>query len=205
MNAMKGRLAPSKNELLTIMEYNGANIAFEEINGKMMVNATQMAKPFGKQPVQWLRYEQSKDLIETVAEVRNHSLADLKVVRRGGNNPGTWFQEDIALFFAQWLSPKFYLACNLKLKEIVSTQSTKLLPKYGISPILHEGELLYPYSIACKKLGKIKYPRSGKRKELFPHHFKMVYGRNFITEAFLDWLKGHYQFANITNQLKLEL
>lgn len=205
MSREKKRPAQSKNDAISILNYEGSSIAFEEIDGKTMVNATQMAKPFGKTPKDWLRTQQASDLLISMSDRLKCLTNDLQIVRRGGKNQGTFLQEDIALIFAQWLSPDFYIACNFKLKEIVTNQSTKLLPKYGISPILHEGELLYPYSIACKKLGKIKYPRSGKRKELFPQHFKMVYGRNFITETFLDWLKGHYQFANITNQLKLEL
>jgi len=34
----------TKNTLVEVMEFHGNHIAFEEINGMMMVNATQMAK-----------------------------------------------------------------------------------------------------------------------------------------------------------------
>jgi hypothetical protein len=44
-------------------------------------------------------------MIDVISKVRNHSLDDLVKVTRGGDNPGTWMHEDVALVFAQWLSP----------------------------------------------------------------------------------------------------
>ncbi len=200
-------MSNSKNNLLSVMQYHGTTIAFEEIEGKMMVNATQMAKAFGKQPIEWLRFQQAKDLIDTVAKVGNHSLADLKVVKRGGVNPGTWFQEDIALFFAQWLSPEFYLACNMKLKELLTEQALiEAVPKkYGIEGLIHDGKAFYPYTISCQNLGGIKYPKASKRRAQQPEEFVKLYGRNFISETYLDLLKGYYDYKKASNQLSLGL
>jgi len=189
------------------MNYHGSNIAFEEIEGKMMVNATQMAKPFGKQPIEWLRFQQAQDLINALTKVGNHSLADLKIVKRGGNNPGTWFQEDVALFFAQWLSPEFYLACNSKLKELLTQQvliSAAPL-KYEIEGLVHEGKAYFPYTAACQKLGGIKYPKATTRKAKHPAQFVKLYGRNFVTGEYLTLLKGYYDYKNMSNQLSLSL
>ena len=191
--------------LTTVMEFHGSNIAFEEINGKTMINATQMAKPFNQQPVKWLRTEQAQNLINTLSKVRKWSLADLQVVKRGGNNPGTWFHEDVALLFAQWLSPEFYIACNDKLKELLKQQAIALPNKYGIPATVHNGEVLYPYTEACKTLGNIKYPKASIRKRKNPQHFKWLFGRNFITEAYLQALKGYYDYKKMSNQLKLAI
>lgn len=89
-----------------VFQYNGSPITFQ-IGKSTMVNATEMAKPFGKQPVFWLNNQYTKDLLEEMSKLRNLSLADLVRVTKGGNNPGTWFHEDVALEFARWLSPKF--------------------------------------------------------------------------------------------------
>lgn len=197
----------TKTSLVSVMEFHGSQIAFQEIEGKMMINATQMAKPFGKRTRDWLRLEQAQDLIQTVSEAQMCASADLQQVRRGGSLQGTWFQEDVALFFAQWLSPKFYLACNRKLKELLSRQAiaTATPEKYGISGILANGEALYPYKEACKEFGGVKWPKAYRRKKVHPQHFRLVYGRNFVTEQYLKLLKGYYDYKNAANQLTLGL
>lgn len=89
-----------------------------------MVNATEMAKPFGKQPVFWLNNQYAKGFLDEMSKLRNLSLADLVVVTKGGNNPGTWMHEDVALEFARWLSPQFAIWCNDRIKELM---------KYGVT------------------------------------------------------------------------
>ena len=93
-------------------------------NGAVMVNATEMAKPFGKRPVDWLQNQQSKEFIKALAEVRNSTTVDLVRVTKGGNdknNQGTWMHEDVALEFARWLSPAFAIWCNDRIKELLTT------------------------------------------------------------------------------------
>lgn len=91
-----------------------------------MVNATEMAKPFRKQPIDWLKTNQSKDYIETFSKLKFISLTDLVQVTKGGNNPGTWMHEDVALEFARWLSPSFAIWCNDRIKELLRTGVTTI-------------------------------------------------------------------------------
>lgn len=204
MNAnQKGSSA--KSEQISVLQYHGSNVVFQEINGKMMVNATQMAKPFGQKPVKWLRTEQAQSLIQTIAKVLKWSLADLQVVKKGGSNSGTWFHEDVALMFAQWLSPEFYLACNTKLKELLSQQALNLPSKYGVYPIIHDGKLYYSYTEALRALGASTRGSTSRRKNKHPHHFVMLYGRNFITAEYFDLLYAYYAYKNMSNQFKLAL
>ncbi len=205
MNAKKETVAQGMNEQLSVLNFHGSNITFEEINGKMMINATQMAKPFNQQPIKWLRTDQAKNLVKALSKVRKWSLADLQVVKRGGNNPGTWFHEDVALLFAQWLSPEFYIACNDKLKELITQRAIALPQKYGIPATVYNGEVLYPYGLTCKELGNVKYPKATLRRKRNPNQFRKLFGRNFITSKYLDLLKGYYDYKNQSNQLKLEL
>ena len=164
-----------------------------------------MAKPFGKRTRDWLITQQSKDLMKVVSEARNLASTDLQLVKKGGKNQGTWFQKEVALFFAQWLSPEFYLACNLKLEELLTQNAIALPEKHGITATVYNGEVLYPYNLACKKLGSIKYPKAALRKRKNPSQFRTLFGRNFITGKYLDLLKGYYDCKNATNQLKLSL
>lgn len=83
-----------------------------------MVNATEMAKAFGKQAIDWLKTQSSKEYIAAYSKLKNVGLADLVRVTRGGNMPGTWMHEDIALEFARWLSPKFAIWCNDRFNKV---------------------------------------------------------------------------------------
>jgi hypothetical protein len=67
-----------------------------------MVKATEMAKPFGKRPVEWTRCQQAEEFIKELCKVRNCTLADLVIVRRGGNNAGTYLYEDVPNEFHYW-------------------------------------------------------------------------------------------------------
>lgn len=111
-----------KNE---IFNYNGNPITFQ-VGEATMVNATEMAKPFGKRPVDWLRLLNTQEFIKKLAEVRK-SHNGFVVTVKGGNDrtaQGTWLHEDVALEFARWLSPQFAIWCNDRIKEIL---------KYGIA------------------------------------------------------------------------
>ena len=110
------------NESKTFI-YEGSPVTFQ-IGEATMVNATEMAKPFGKQPVFWLNNQYTKGFLEEMSKLRNLSLADLVRVTKGGNAPGTWFHEDVALEFARWLSPQFAIWCNDRIKELMKYGET---------------------------------------------------------------------------------
>lgn len=57
-------------------KYEGYPISFSNTDG-LMVNATEMAKPFGKEAKHWLINQATKDFIEELANVRNLTFADL--------------------------------------------------------------------------------------------------------------------------------
>lgn len=111
-----------------IFQYHGNPISFHK-GDNLMVNATQMAKPFNKSPKDFLKTEQSKRFIEALSEVKKILSSDLVKVTYG-NNGGTWMHEDVALEFARWLSPAFAIWCNDRIKELlmkgtVSTRTTQ--------------------------------------------------------------------------------
>ena len=102
--------------------YNGSPITFQR-GDSVMVNATEMAKPFGKLPKDWIKTKQAEELIASVSSNRNILPFELVHVVQGSpeTGGGTWLHEDLALIFAQWLSPKFYLWCNARVKELLTT------------------------------------------------------------------------------------
>lgn len=92
-----------------------------------MVNATQMAKPFGKRPAKWLELPSTKEFLKTLSTIRK-SDSEFVVTINGGTTEkgkGTWMHEDVALEFARWLSPTFAIWCNDRIKEILVGKSAK--------------------------------------------------------------------------------
>lgn len=69
-----------------------------------------------------------KELISSLSAKTGISATDLVTVNQGGNNQGTWMHEDLALVFAQWLSPDFYLWCNDRIKELLKYGMTATQP-----------------------------------------------------------------------------
>ena len=54
---------------ITRFNYNGFDITFNQ-GREVLINATEMAKPFGKTPKDWLRTNQSQDFINSLSSVR---------------------------------------------------------------------------------------------------------------------------------------
>ncbi|MBR0031219.1 MAG: KilA-N domain-containing protein [Treponema sp.] len=70
----------------------------------VMVNATEMAKPFGKLTADWLKTRQTKHFLKAFSDMKKVISADLvKIIKGGGGEQGTWMHEDVALEFARWL------------------------------------------------------------------------------------------------------
>ncbi|EFA92129.1 KilA-N domain protein [Hoylesella buccalis ATCC 35310] len=96
-----------------------------------MVNATEMAKSFGKTTKDWLRTNASSEFINSLSVVRQICPSQLVVVKKGNSNEfeqGTWMHEDVALEFARWLSPAFAIWCNDRIKELLKYGMTATQP-----------------------------------------------------------------------------
>lgn len=101
-------------------DYKGSKISF--ISDKnVMVNATQMAKPFGKRPNDYLSLPTTNKLIKAIT--KKSGISENQIVTTKAGTPqfggGTWMHEDLALDFAQWLSVDFRLWCNDRIKELM--------------------------------------------------------------------------------------
>ena len=69
-------------------------------------------------------------------------IGKLVVTVKGGNinstGQGTWMHEDVALEFARWLSPKFAIWCNDRIKELMKygfTATDKMLEEIIADPL----------------------------------------------------------------------
>lgn len=108
-----------------VFNYNGTDITFASDENGLMVNATEMAKPFGKRPAKWLELPSTKEFISTLIAIRKSDTALIQSQSGGVTGGGcTWMHEDVAMEFARWLSPAFAIWCNDRMKELL---------KYGIT------------------------------------------------------------------------
>ena len=68
-----------------VFSYGGANMTFASKDGLVMVNATEMAKPFGKLTKDWLKTNQCKEFLSVLSEGRKILSSELVKVTYGNN------------------------------------------------------------------------------------------------------------------------
>lgn len=107
-----------------IIHYNGHGIEFalDERGRGLMINATEMARPFGKKVDNFTRSDSTQAFIREClnnANSRYLNIAtedDLIVSRQ---KSGTWMHRVLALKFAAWLSPSFELWVYSTIEELL--------------------------------------------------------------------------------------
>ena len=160
------------NSVNQIFQYNGSPITFQKGNS-VMVNATEMAKPFGKLAKDWLSNKSTKEFLSTLSSVRTIPLTDLVEIKQGGNKEqGTWMHEDVAMEFARWLSPAFAIWCNDRIKELLKT---------GVTIVSNDDEAIaYAMQVLSKRLEQAK----AEKKQLEEKNAKLQPKADFADAAF---------------------
>lgn len=105
--------------LTKLFDYQGNKVTFKNENGVAYVNATQMAKSFGKRPGKFLELPSTIEFIRTLEAIRK---SDRLVVTENGR--ATYMHEDVAIEFSRWLSPAFAIWCNDRIKELMTVGMT---------------------------------------------------------------------------------
>ena len=104
--------------------YEGFEIPFE-LDSDVMINATEMAKPFkGKTVAHFLENQQTQELINQLSIDIGIPTSELIKVVKGGvpGLQGTWMRRELAIAFAMWLSAKFYSWC-IRILDYILTQN----------------------------------------------------------------------------------
>lgn len=179
-------------------EYNGTVVGFEVNDKNVMVNATQMANAFGKEPAHFIRNENTRCLIEAFCQTENSQFENefsplgkfVKIVK-GGRGNGTWLDRRVAIAFAMWLNPFFsvwvcntidnilfgsYLDDEKNLKEIarIQTQISQKEQYLVTHPIQKEIEELKKAEQKQKKLLEL-------RKKERISNFKSIFSADEMT------------------------
>ena len=127
------------NTSIIKFDYKGNQISF--MNGKdVMVNATQLAKPYNKRPAEYLRLPDTLKLMNAIT--RKYGIVENQLVTtsKGGNvsdmgkshivenQQGTWIHRLIAIDYCQWLDIDLKLWCTEKLDELARYGFTATQP-----------------------------------------------------------------------------
>lgn len=135
---------------LTVFNYNRNEIAFKE-GDNMMINATQMAKPFNKRPNDYLSLSSTNELINAIT--RKNGNCDNQVVTTLPGSPenggGTWMNRILALDFAQWLSVDLKLWCTERIDELMRYGMTATQPT--IDAMIDNPDLLIKLATQLKE------------------------------------------------------
>ena len=129
-------------------DYKGSQISFEK--GKnVMVNLTSMAKPFPeKNLTQIINSQEINDYCISLSKLQNYSLADLLIVRRGGNNNGTWAHRLVAIRVAQKLNSDFAVWVDMRIEELLTT---------GVTTVSNDDEAIaYAMTVLDRRLEAAK-------------------------------------------------
>lgn len=99
--------------------YQSAQIHFlvNPGNDNVMINATEMAKVFGKRLDRFTRSEHAKSFINVLEKNANLTPNGVRIIQNRGRN-GVYFHRILALKFAAWLDPEFELWVFSKIEEI---------------------------------------------------------------------------------------
>ena len=169
-------------------EYNGKVVGFEINDQNVMVNATQMAKVFGKNIAHFMGNESTKQFVNSCLNSRNSDY--LKVfsqsdLYRSNQKSGTFMHRILALKFAAWLNPDFeiwvystidnilfgsYAEDEKNLKEMarIQTQISQKEQYLAVHPIQKEIEELKKAEQKQKKLLELrKKERINNFKSIF--------------------------------------
>ncbi len=111
-------------------DYNGYDVTMTRYdNGIVYVNLTEVAKAFpSKNLTQIVNSQEIKDYCESLSKLQNYSLADLLIVKRGGNDNGTWAHQKVALRVAQKLSPDFAVMVDTWIEKLLTEGKVEIRP-----------------------------------------------------------------------------
>lgn len=119
----------SAHETSKIFSYNGNDVLFDT-KDDVMVNATQLAKIYGKRPNDYLSLPATNQLINAITRKYGISENQLVISKAGSshNGGGTWMHRLIVVDFCQWLDIDLKLWCTEKLDELMRYGMTATQP-----------------------------------------------------------------------------
>lgn len=186
----------SNKNLIEILNIEGNEVAVSRqgINN-CMVNLTQMAKPYGKRPIDWLKSKEGKEYL-TIAEamnskVRNSHFGSSVIITRQGGAPGeagTWCTDfHVALRFAQWLDAAFaWRLDDAIIKYLTGRNVGTLVNTRNLPAPKHREGFRKLEAILRKYTSLANLKEIAKRHNVTLHHVKDVLAGNSVSNPVLQ-------------------
>lgn len=126
---------------VTVFDFNSNNIRFENRNGRIWVNLTDMAKASGKLIADWNRL---KSTAEFMTEFEGIMGIPIMVSNVGGlpETTGTWAIEEVAIKFAAWCSVSFEIWMLQQIKTLMTEGTVSIKPKTALELAKEQVKLL---------------------------------------------------------------
>lgn len=107
------------NTAIIPFNYEGRAVRF---NSDGWINATDVAKRFGKKPAKWLELPSTKSYMAAlerhlIYEVRKSDFKLIETIR--GRGAATWFHPKLAVAFARWLDDDFAVWADLHIDALL--------------------------------------------------------------------------------------
>lgn len=140
-------MLPEETEVVTFKYKDYHPVQFKMVQDRVMVNATGMAKPFGKSPTAWLRFDSTGEFRKGLVEEGVTENIEQQVAASRGKSGGTWMIEKLALAFADFLSPEFAAWCDFCIRSLMGDddpQLSQVIPRPPVKPVRKEAPVTYP-------------------------------------------------------------
>jgi hypothetical protein len=126
---------------LVTLQYNDISVIFQSDDA--YINATLIAKSFGKQPADYLKQKRTIEYIEGVKRNRLTEQNQLVRVIQGGSSDeqGTWLHPKLAIDFARWLNVDFAIWCDMEIEKLLKKEVT-VKPMSQIEALLQSVQLM---------------------------------------------------------------
>lgn len=112
---------------LRILDFNGTRVSFVVGGRTVLICVSELSKSLTKaqQPSRWLATKQAKELIRQISQMKRIQVESLVNVRHGGVINGTWMYAEVAMAYAEWLSPEIGKNCSEGIKEVIGVNTSK--------------------------------------------------------------------------------
>ena len=103
-------------------KFNESEVTFNFNNENLKVNATQMAKIFGKEVARFMENDSTENFIQACLKTRNSAFLNIQNredLYTSVQKTGTWMHRILALKFAAWLDPDFEVWVYSTMDKIV--------------------------------------------------------------------------------------
>lgn len=131
-------------------------------NSDGWINATDVAKRYGKKPIKWLELPSTKSYMAALERHLCHEVrkSDFKLVETArGRSAGTWLHPKLAVAFARWLDDDFAVWCDLHIDALLRGELNEKQQFDRACKALADGQQVA--SLSGQKLAQWRWQKPG--------------------------------------------